>query len=39
MADIMAATNAYPKPVAAMISGKSNFGREASREIVPPVYY
>ena len=36
-ADFMAAAKAYLKPVAAMILGKSNFCREASRGMVPLV--
>jgi hypothetical protein len=35
MANIMAAAKAYLKPVAAMILGKLNFCREASRGMVP----
>ena len=37
MADIMAAAKAYLEPVVAMISGKSKFCCEASREVVPLV--
>jgi hypothetical protein len=37
MANIMATAEAYLKPVAAMILGKSNFCREASRGMVPLV--